>query len=159
MFWSTGRACLRRFFVYIIGINSACVIYFSALSVCDKNHSTNNSFELEKGQIHSGITLTVFAMSESPKFHHTTKKYKSRIEKRIDRLASRSIAYFFRDTETRYPCVTTAAAQQRLSSSTAPPPAAAAAQQKQRRRWRRRRRRQRQHGKPCLLYTSPSPRD
>ena len=26
---------------------------------CEKNHSTNNSFELEKGQIHSGITLTV----------------------------------------------------------------------------------------------------
>ena len=37
------------------------------ISVCDKNHSTYNSFELEKGQIHSGITLTVFAMSESPK--------------------------------------------------------------------------------------------
>ena len=36
-------------------------------SVCEKNHSTNNSFELEKGQIHSDITLTVFAMSESPK--------------------------------------------------------------------------------------------
>ena len=66
MFCLTGRACIRRFFVYIIGINSACVIYFSALSVCDKNHSTNNFFELEKGQIHLAITLTVFAMSELP---------------------------------------------------------------------------------------------
>ena len=36
-------------------------------SVCEKKHSTNNSFELDEGQIHSGITLTVFAMSESPK--------------------------------------------------------------------------------------------
>ena len=61
-------------------------------SVCDKNNSTNISIELEKGQIHSGITLTVFAMSESPKFHQITKKFKSRIEKRKDRLASRSTA-------------------------------------------------------------------
>ena len=50
----------------------ACVFYF-VLIECDKNNSTNNSIELEKGQIHSGITLTVFAMSESPKFHQTTK--------------------------------------------------------------------------------------
>ena len=35
-----------------------------------KKKSTNNSIEREKGQIHSGITLTVFAMSKSPKFHH-----------------------------------------------------------------------------------------
>ena len=71
-------------------------------------------------------------MSESPKLHQITKHYKSRIEKRKDRLASRSTAHFFRNTEKRYPYVTTAAAQQQLSSSTAA--AAAAAQQKQQRR-------------------------
>ena len=48
------------------------------------------------------------------------------IEKRKDRLASRSTAYFFRNTEKRYPYVTTAAAQQQLSSSTAAAAAAAA---------------------------------
>ena len=42
-------------------------------SVRDKNNSTNNFIELEKSQIHSGITLTVFAMSESPKFRQITK--------------------------------------------------------------------------------------
>ena len=92
-----------------------------------KNNSTNNSIDREKGQIHSGITLTVFAMSESPKFHQITQKYKSRIEKRKDRLASRSTAYFFRNTENRYPYVTTAAAQHQLSSSTAAAAAAEAA--------------------------------
>ena len=93
----------------------------------NKNLSTNNSFELEKGQIHSGITLTVFAMIESPKFHQITKNDKSGIEKRKDRLASRSTAHFFRNTEKRYPYVTTAAAQQQLSSSGAAAAAAAAA--------------------------------
>ena len=35
----------------------------------------NQYFHLTgKGQIHSGITLAVFAMSESPKFHQITKK-------------------------------------------------------------------------------------
>ena len=77
----------------------------------------NNSIDREKGQTHSGITLTVFAMSESPKFYQITKKYKSRFEKRKDRLASRSTAYCFRKTEERYPYVTAAAAQQQLSSS------------------------------------------
>ena len=56
-------------------------------------------------------------MSESPKFYQITKKYKSRFEKRKDRLASRSTAYCFRKTEERYPYVTAAAAQQQLSSS------------------------------------------
>ena len=42
-------------------------VYMKVIECLRKNHSTNNSFELEKGQIHSGITLTVFAMSESPK--------------------------------------------------------------------------------------------
>ena len=51
-------------------------------SVCDKNSSTNNSIELEKFQTHSGIILTVFAMSESPKIHQITKKSKSRIDRR-----------------------------------------------------------------------------
>ena len=38
----------------------------------------NQYFHLTgKGQIHSGITLAVFAMSESPKFHQITKKYKN----------------------------------------------------------------------------------
>ena len=46
---------------------------FFFLSVCDKNNSTNDPIELEKGHVHSGITLTVFAMSESPKFHQITK--------------------------------------------------------------------------------------
>ena len=41
----------------------------------------NNSIDREKGQTHSGLTLTVFAMSESPKLHQITKQYKSRIEK------------------------------------------------------------------------------
>ena len=66
-------------------------------------------------------------MSESPKFHQITKKYKFRIEKRKDRLASRSTAYLFRNTEKRYPYVTTAAAQQQLSSSTVAAAAAEAA--------------------------------
>ena len=74
--------------------------------------------------MHSGITLTVFATRESPKFHQISKKYESRIEKRKDRLASRSTAYFFRNTEKRYH--TTAAAQQQLSSSSAAAAAAAA---------------------------------
>ena len=38
------------------------------------NNSTNNSIELEKGQIHSGVTLTaVLVMSESPKFYQITR--------------------------------------------------------------------------------------
>ena len=128
-------------------------MHFTA-SVCEKNNSTNNSIELEKGQIHSGITLTEFAMIESRKFHQVT-KHKSRIEKRKDRLALRSTAsYFFRNTEKRYPYVTTTTAQQQLSSSTV----AAAAQQKQQRRrwwrWRRRRRKRRQHGKPFFAQLS-----
>ena len=46
------------------------------------------------------------------------KKYKSRVEKRKDRLALRSTAsYFFRNTEKRFPYVTTAAAQQQHSRS------------------------------------------
>ena len=120
---------------------------------CDQNSSTNNSIELEKGQIHSGITLTVFAMNESPKFRQIT-KYKSRIEKRKERLAFRSTAsYVFRNTKKRYPYMTKAADQQQHSSSSA------AAQQKlQRRRWwrwrRRRRCRRRQHGKPFFAQLS-----
>ena len=95
----------------------------------------------------------MFAMSESPKFRQIT-KYKSRIEKRKDRLALRSTAsYFFRNTEKRYPYVTKAAAQQQHSSSSAE-----AQQKQQRRRWwrwrRRRRRRRRQHGKPFFAELS-----
>ena len=66
--------------------------------------------------MHSGITLNMFVMSESPKFRQIT-KYKSRTEKRKDRLALRSTAsYFFRSTAKRYPYVTKAAAQQQHSS-------------------------------------------
>ena len=119
--------------------------------------SVPSGLEGGKTRPHSGITLTVFAMSESPKFHQITKKCKSRIEKRKDRLVSRSTAYFLRNTEKRYPYVTTTAAQQQLSSSSA---AAAAQQKQQRRRWwwwrrrRRRRRRRRQHGKPFFCTAS-----
>ena len=102
--------------------------YVDIKRACDQKNSTNHFIELAKGQIHSSNTWTVFAMIESPKFHQITKKYKYNIEKRKDRLASRSTAYFFRNTDKRYPFVTTAAAQQQLSSSTA---AAAAAQQEQ----------------------------
>ena len=111
---------------------------------------------LKKAQIHSGITLTkvVFAMSESPKFHHITKiQISYRKKERSVGIAKHSIL-FFRNTEKRYPYVTTAAAQQQLSRSTA---AAAAAQQKQQRRWWwqwRRRRRRRQHGKPFVAQLS-----
>ena len=109
---------------------------------------------LKKARFIPASLLTVFAMSESPKFHQITKKYKSRIEKRNDRLASRSAACFFRNTEKRYLYVTTAAAQQQHSSSAA---AAVAQQKQQRRRWwrfRRRRRRRRQHGKPFFAQLS-----
>ena len=71
--------------------------------------------------IHSGIVLTVFAMSKSPKFHQITRKYKYRIEKRKDRLTSRSTAaYLFRTGEEVPVCdnsSSTAAGQQQLSSS------------------------------------------
>ena len=101
-------------------------MHFTA-SVCEKNNSTNNPIELEKGQILSVLTLTVFAMSESPKIHQITKIQIS-YRKRKDRLALRSTASFFvRNTEKRYPYVTTLGAQQQLSSSTAEAAAAAAA--------------------------------
>ena len=77
-----------------------------------KNNSTNNSIELEKGQIHSGITLTVFTISESPKFHQIKKKQISYRKKGKIGWHRGSTAYFFRNTEKRYPYVTTAAAQQ-----------------------------------------------
>ena len=67
---------------------------------------------LKKAQIHSGITLTkvVFAMSESPKFHHITKiQISYRKKERSVGIAKHSIL-FFRNTEKRYPYVTTAAA-------------------------------------------------
>ena len=74
----------------------------------------------------------MFAMSESPKFRQITKKYKSRIEKRKDRLALRSTAsyLFCRNTEKRYPYLcdkssSSAAAQQQPSRSTAEVAAAA----------------------------------
>ena len=64
-----------RFFVYF----SALLFYHAIYeSVCDKSNPTNNSIELGKGHIHSGVTLTaVFAMTESPKFHQITKKTRS----------------------------------------------------------------------------------
>ena len=98
----------------------------------------------------------MFAMSESPKFRQIQKKYKSRIEKRKERLALRSTAscLFCGNTEKRYPYVTKAAAAEQQHSSSS-----AEAQQKQlRRRWwrwrRRRRRRRRQHGKPFFAQLS-----
>ena len=56
-------------------------------------------------------------MSESPKFHQITKiQISYRKKERSVGIAEHSII-FFRDTEKRYPYVTTAAAQQQLSSS------------------------------------------
>ena len=119
------------------------------------NSSTSNSIELEEVQIHSGITLNMLAMNESPKFRQITKKIpgtnlvskKGKIGWHCE--AQHHIYLFCRNAEKRYPYVTKAAAQQQHSSSSA------AAQPKQQRRrwwrWRRRRRcRRRQHGKPFL---------
>ena len=91
-------------------------------SVCDKSNSTNNSIELEKGQLHSGITLTVFTMSESQKFHQITKKMQIsyRKKERSVGIAKHSIIFFCEHGEEVPVCdngSSTAAAKLQHSSS------------------------------------------
>ena len=70
-------------------------------SVCDKNNSTNNSIQLEKGQIHSGITLTVCdeRIAEIPSDHQKNtnlvyiEKRKKKKEKSVG-IAKQSIRLF-----------------------------------------------------------------
>ena len=115
---------------------------------------------MKKARFHSGIILTAFAMSESPKFHQITKKYYSctnleHVSKKgkigWHRGAQHSL-YFYEHGEEVPVCdngSSTAAVQQQRSSSSSTAEAAAGAV-----RWRRRRCRPRQHGKPFFAQLS-----
>ncbi|CAN0441771.1 unnamed protein product, partial [Laminaria digitata] len=65
---------------------------------------TSNSFELKKGQIHSGTIFNVFAANEPPKFHIITTNNLVRRTKKMYQLASWTTANtgYFRNTEERY---------------------------------------------------------
>ena len=76
----TGRTHSWRFSICFINWyythRSYLQLTFFNVFLIEWNSSTNNSIQIEKGQIHSGITLklNMFAMSESPKFRQITKK-------------------------------------------------------------------------------------
>ena len=62
--------------------------------------------ELEKGQIHSGITLNMFAMSESPKFRQITNlqiSYRKK-EGSVGIVAKHSILFFYEHGEEVHLC-------------------------------------------------------